>query len=57
MYLMEVLWKELLGIKGVGEEMVDVMLLYIFEWNVFIVDLYVRWLFIRLGFGEYIIYV
>ncbi|MBF2502290.1 endonuclease III domain-containing protein [Listeria marthii] len=52
-YSTEDLRKELLGIKGVGEETADAMLLYIFERNVFIADLYARRLFSRLGFGEY----
>ncbi|MBF2518685.1 endonuclease III domain-containing protein [Listeria marthii] len=52
-YSTEDLRKELLGIKGVGEETADAMLLYIFERNVFIADLYARRLFTRLGFGEY----
>ncbi|EPT6797933.1 endonuclease III domain-containing protein [Listeria innocua] len=52
-YATEDLRKELLGIKGVGEETADAMLLYIFERNVFIADLYARRLFTRLGFGEY----
>ncbi|EHP7885078.1 endonuclease III domain-containing protein [Listeria monocytogenes] len=52
-YSTEDLRKELLGIKGVGEETTDAMLLYIFERNVFIADLYARRLFSRLGFGEY----
>lgn len=41
-YSTEALRKELLGIKGVGEETADAMLLYIFERNVFIADLYAR---------------
>lgn len=45
--------KELLSIKGVGFETADVMLLYIFERNVFIADQYAMRLFNRLGFGEY----
>lgn len=53
LYSTEDLRKELLGIKGVGEETADAMLLYIFERNVFIADLYARRLFTRLGFGEY----
>lgn len=44
---------ELLSIKGVGPETADVMLLYIFERNVFIADTYAIRLFNRLGFGEY----
>ncbi|EAK9280083.1 endonuclease III domain-containing protein [Listeria monocytogenes] len=52
-YSTDALRKELLGIKGVGEETADAMLLYIFERNVFIADLYARRLFTRLGFGEY----
>ncbi|EAC2498537.1 endonuclease III domain-containing protein [Listeria monocytogenes] len=55
-YSTEALRKELLGIKGVGEETADAMLLYIFERNVFIADLYARRLFTRLGFGEYTTY-
>ncbi|EHD1578805.1 endonuclease III domain-containing protein [Listeria monocytogenes] len=55
-YSTEALRKELLGIKGVGEETADAMLLYIFERNVFIADLYARRLFTRLGFGEYATY-
>lgn len=49
----ESLRKELLGIKGVGPETADAMLLYIFERNVFIADTYAIRLFTRLGFGEY----
>ncbi|MBC1543168.1 endonuclease III domain-containing protein [Listeria cossartiae] len=55
-YSTEDLRKELLGIKGVGEETADAMLLYIFERNVFIADLYARRLFTRLDFGEYTTY-
>ncbi|MGM0124905.1 hypothetical protein IGI37_002299 [Enterococcus sp. AZ194] len=45
--------KELLSIKGVGQETADAMLLYIFERNVFICDQYAIRLFTRLGFGTY----
>ncbi|WP_339183932.1 endonuclease III domain-containing protein [Oceanobacillus sp. FSL W7-1293] len=53
LYSTEELRKELLKIKGVGSETADAMLLYIFERNVFIADLYARRLFTRLGLGEY----
>ncbi|KAF1298112.1 DNA repair protein [Enterococcus sp. JM4C] len=52
-YSTEALRKELLSIKGVGQETADAMLLYIFERNVFICDQYAIRLFTRLGFGEY----
>lgn len=45
--------QELLKIKGVGQETADVMLLYIFERNVFICDQYAMRLFRRLGLGDY----
>lgn len=45
--------RELLDIKGVGEETADDMLLYIFHRPVFIADTYARRLFNRLGFGPY----
>lgn len=48
--------KELLTIKGVGPETADVILLYIFERNVFVADTYAIRLFNRLGFGNYINY-
>lgn len=49
----ERLREELLKVKGIGSETVDVMLLYIFDRNVFIADVYAQRLFARLGFGEY----
>lgn len=52
-YSTEALRKELLSIKGVGQETADVMLLYIFERNVFICDQYAIRLFNRLGFGNF----
>lgn len=52
-YSTEQLRKELLSIKGIGEETADVLLLYIFERNVFIADRYAWRLFTRLGFGNY----
>lgn len=45
--------KELLGIKGIGEETADASLLYIFQRKVFIADTYALRLFNRLGFGPY----
>lgn len=45
--------KELLGIKGVGTETADSMLMYIFGRKAFIADQYAIRLFARLGFGEY----
>lgn len=45
--------KELLGIKGVGAETADVMLLYIFNRNTFVADQYAMRLFNRLEFGKY----
>lgn len=45
--------RELLQIKGVGQETADVMLLYIFGRNVFICDQYAMRLFRRLGLGDY----
>ncbi|MTD40067.1 endonuclease III domain-containing protein [Erwinia sp. CPCC 100877] len=52
-YSTEQLRKELLTIKGVGQETADAMLLYIFERKVFICDQYAIRLFNRLGFGNY----
>jgi endonuclease-3 related protein len=52
-YSTETLRKELLTIKGVGQETADAMLLYIFERNVFIADQYAMRLFNRLGLGTY----
>lgn len=52
-YSTEQLRRELLSVKGIGEETADVMLLYIFERNVFVADTYARRLFTRLGFGNY----
>lgn len=49
----EALRKELLTIKGVGQETADVMLLYLFKRNVFVADQYGMRLFNRLGFGPY----
>ncbi|PXW91060.1 DNA-3-methyladenine glycosylase III [Streptohalobacillus salinus] len=45
--------KELLTIKGVGDETADAMLLYIFNRKVFIADQYAMRLFDRLGFGHF----
>ncbi|MDO4880983.1 MAG: endonuclease III domain-containing protein [Capnocytophaga sp.] len=45
----DILRKELLTIKGVGEETADAMLLYIFGRNIFIADQYAMRLFTRLG--------
>lgn len=52
-YSTKKLRKELLSIKGVGPETADVMLLYIFERNVFICDQYAMRLFSRLSLGNY----
>ncbi|MBP2258436.1 endonuclease III domain-containing protein [Virgibacillus alimentarius] len=46
----EDLRKELLGIKGVGQETADVMLLYGFDKPVFVVDAYARRIFYRFGY-------
>jgi endonuclease III related protein len=45
----EDLRRELLGVKGIGPETADDMLLYAFERPVFVVDAYTRRLFNRLG--------
>lgn len=45
--------RQLLALKGVGEETADDMLLYIFHRPVFIADTYARRLFHRLGWGPY----
>ena len=52
-YATEDLRKELLSLKGVGQETADAMLLYIFGRNVFICDQYALRLFRRLGLGDY----
>lgn len=49
----EQLRKLLLGIKGIGPETADVILLYIFKRRVFIADQYAIRLFERLGIGRY----
>ncbi len=48
--------KSLLGIRGVGEETADDMLLYMFNRPVFVADNYARKLFARLGAGNYTTY-
>lgn len=45
--------EDILTIKGVGNETADVMLLYVFERNVFVADVYALRLFSRLGLGEF----
>ncbi|MDU8924259.1 endonuclease III domain-containing protein [Pasteurellaceae bacterium LIM206] len=45
--------RELLAIKGVGEETADSMLMYIFARKAFIADQYALRLFRRLGLGNY----
>ncbi len=47
----EQLRAELLGVKGVGPETADSILLYAFQRPVFVVDAYTRRLFSRLGYG------
>lgn len=47
---------ELLGIRGVGEETADDLLLYVYQRPVFIYDLYARRLLAAAGFGEYTTY-
>lgn len=42
--------EELLGIKGIGKETADSILLYAFEKPVFVVDAYTKRMFTRLGF-------
>ncbi|WP_265456453.1 endonuclease III domain-containing protein [Enterococcus sp. HY326] len=49
----EDLRKQLLAIKGIGEETADASLLYVFKRKVFIADQYALRLFNRLGFGPY----
>lgn len=49
----ETLRKMLLTVKGIGFETADVMLLYLFERNVFIADQYAIRLFKRLGLGDF----
>ncbi|MBK1723774.1 endonuclease [Thiocystis violacea] len=44
--------RDLLGVKGVGPETADDMLLYAFERPVFVVDAYTRRIFTRLGLLE-----
>lgn len=44
--------KELLGINGVGPETADDILLYAFSRPIFVIDMYTRRLFKRLGFIE-----
>ena len=45
--------ERLLGIRGVGEETADDLLLYVYERPVFIYDLYARRLLAAAGFGEF----
>lgn len=47
----DVLRAELLGIRGVGEETADVILLYAFRRAVFVVDAYTRRILARMGHG------
>jgi endonuclease-3 related protein len=49
----DVLRKELLSLKGIGPETADVILLYLFNRQVFIADQYALRLFQRLGYNEY----
>lgn len=42
--------KQLLNINGIGRETADVMLVYVFDKPVFVVDAYARRIFYRLGF-------
>ena len=48
----ETLRKQLLSLKGVGQETADAMLLYLFERKVFIADQYALRLFNRLGLSQ-----
>ena len=43
--------EELLGVKGIGPETADSILLYAFDRPVFVIDAYTRRLFARLGYG------
>lgn len=47
-----VLRKELLAIKGIGEETADVLLLFVFGKSTFIADKYAQRLFARFGFSS-----
>lgn len=45
--------QQLLGLKGIGPETADVLLLYLFDRPVFVADEYARRLFRRMGWGDY----